>query len=193
MVTTQVLYSSFLALLAGERGIELLISRRNARAASAHCAVETGQGHYRVMAALHAAFLVSCAAEVWLLDRAFSPGIGFVALGVALLAQVLRYSAIAALGQRWSVRIIVWPAAPPVTRGPYRFMRHPNYVAVGLELLFVPLMHGAFLTAVAFSACNAVLLTVRIRAEEQALGEIYAKAFRGRPRLFPSFARRERA
>ena len=84
-------------------------------------------------------------------------------------AQVLRYAAVFTLGSRWNVRIVVWPGKAPVTSGPYRFMRHPNYVAVVLEVLFVPLVHGAFWTATVFSACNAVLLWVRIRAEEALL------------------------
>jgi methyltransferase len=185
MVTSQHLYLGFLGLLAIERGVELLVSKANARAAFARGAFEVGQGHYRAMAALHTLFFFSAAGEVVVLERPFPGAFGFVALGLALLAQVLRYSAVSALGQRWNVRIIVWPVAEPVTGGPYRFVRHPNYVAVAVELLFVPLVHGAFLTAAVFSALNAVVLGIRIRQEEEALGPGYAKAFRDRPRLIP--------
>jgi methyltransferase len=181
MVTSQALYLGFLALLGAERGVELGISRANGRAAFENGAFEVGQRHYRWMAAMHLAFFASCAAEVVLLDRPFPGAVGFVALGLALLAQVLRYAAVRALGKRWNVRIIVWPLAAPVTTGPYRFVRHPNYVAVAVELACVPLVHGAFVTAVVFSICNAAVLAVRIREEERAL----ADAFRDRPRMIP--------
>jgi methyltransferase len=174
-----------LALLAAERGVELAISRRNVRAAFAAGAYEMGRRHYRVMAAMHTLFLVSCAVEVSLFARPFPGAVGFVALGFALAAQALRYAAVSALGRRWNVRIIVWPLAPPVTRGPYRFVRHPNYAAVVVELACVPLVHGAFLTAAVFSIANAALLTVRIREEERALGVTYSEAFRDRPRMIP--------
>jgi len=85
---------------------------------------------------------------------------------VALVAQALRYWAIASLGDRWNTRIIVVPGLEPVTRGPYRFLRHPNYVAVVLELAAVPLIHGAWVTAAVFTLGNALLLLVRIRADE---------------------------
>jgi methyltransferase len=189
MVTSQALYFGFLGLLVFERFVELGISKIHARAAFERGAFEVGQGAFRVMAALHVAFFVSCVAEVLFLSRPFPGALGFAALGVALLAQALRYSAVAALGQRWNVRIIVWPNSAPVTGGPYRFVRHPNYVAVVLEIFFVPLVHGAFLTAAIFSICNAFVLAVRIRDEERALGEPYAEAFRDRPRLVPRFFR----
>jgi len=189
MVTSQALYLGFLGLLGVERGAELLISRANGRAAFAKGAYEVGQRHYRWMAALHVAFFFSCAAEVLLLDRSFPGALGFVALGLVVCAQTLRYAAVRALGQKWNVRIIVWPLAPPVTSGPYRFVRHPNYVAVAIELACVPLVHGAVLTAVAFSICNAVVLAIRIAEEERALGPGYAQAFRDRPRMIPRLFR----
>jgi methyltransferase len=185
MVTSQVLYLGLLAVLGAERCVELLISRRNAARAFARGGFETGRAHYRVMAALHTAFLLSCGGEVVLLDRRFPSGWGIAALLVALLAQVLRYAAVVTLGERWNVRIIVWPSRAPVTAGLYRFVRHPNYVAVIVELLAVPMIHGAFITAIVFSACNAALLSVRIREEERALGAAYAAAFRERPRFIP--------
>jgi methyltransferase len=176
-------YALFLALLALERVGELVLSRRNARRAFARGAVEVGQGHYRVMAAFHTLFLVACAVEAW--RRPFPGALGWTALALALAAQALRYWAITTLGERWNVRVIVLPDAPPVVAGPYRYIRHPNYVAVALELAAVPLIHGAWLTAVAFSLGNALLMVVRIRAEERALGAGYAAAFAARPRFNP--------
>jgi len=182
-------YLAFLVLLAIERLFELWLSRRNARLAFARGAVELGRAHFPAMALLHTLFLFSCAAEVLLLQRAFPGILGFFALGAALFSQALRYWAIATLGPRWNVRVLVVPGEEPVTGGPYRFLRHPNYLAVIAELLSVPLIHGAFLTAIIFSTLNAILLTVRIRAEERALGEPYARAFAGRPRFLPQGAR----
>jgi methyltransferase len=185
MVVSEIFYLGFLGALAAERVVELAISRTNAARAFASGGFEVGQRHYRVMAALHTTFFAACAGEVLLLKRPFPGAVGFVALGAAFLAQALRYAAIWTLGERWNVRIIVWPSVAPVTKGPYRFVRHPNYLAVVVELMAVPLVHGAFLTAILFSLCNAAVLAVRIREEERALGPSYADAFRERPRFFP--------
>ncbi|MCK6593099.1 MAG: hypothetical protein L6Q76_36555 [Polyangiaceae bacterium] len=183
------LYLAFLALLGLERLAELFLSRRNAARAFARGAVEVGQRHFRVMSIFHTAFLIACAAEVIAFSRPFPGALGFVCLGGALAAQALRYWAIASLGDRWNVRVIVIPGDPPVTRGPYRFLRHPNYLAVVLEMAFIPLIHGAYWTAILFSIGNAALLWVRIRAEEQALGEVYAKVFEKHARFIPGIPR----
>ncbi|AKJ07693.1 methyltransferase [Archangium gephyra] len=189
MVSTLGGYLGFLGLLGAERLVELVLSKRNAARAFARGGVETGQAHYRVMVVLHSLFLVACVAEVVGLSRPFPGALGFGALGVALVAQALRYWAIASLGDRWNTRIIVVPGLEPVTRGPYRFLRHPNYVAVVLELAAVPLIHGAWVTALVFSLGNALLLRVRIRAEEEAMGALYAEAFADRPRFIPEVPR----
>ncbi|MBX5484150.1 MAG: hypothetical protein IRZ16_20175 [Myxococcaceae bacterium] len=186
MVSSRVLFAGFLALIAVERLVELAISKRNAARAFAEGAVELGRGHFRVMSAVHALFFPACLAEVFWLDRA-APGVwAALAFAAALGAQALRYWAIATLGPRWNVRIIVVPGAPPVTGGPYRYIRHPNYVAVIVEFLAVPLCHGAWLAATVFTLLNAALLFVRIRAEERALGSLYADAFADRPRFVPA-------
>jgi methyltransferase len=181
-----VIYLCFLGLLALERLAELALSRRNARRAFARGAVEVGQKHYRVMAAFHTLFLAACAGEAFFHRDAQVPAwLGGTALVGALLAQALRYWAISTLGERWNVRVIVLPGAAPVVAGPYRFIRHPNYLAVAAEMLCVPLIHGAFLLAAVFSLGNAALLLVRIRAEEAALGHGYSSAFAATPRFLP--------
>jgi methyltransferase len=144
-----------------------------------------GQRHFRVMVLVHALFLPACLAEVLLLGRAFPGAPGLCALLVALLAQALRWWAIATLGERWNVRVIAVPGEAPITSGPYRFLRHPNYLAVALELLALPLVHGALLCAAGFSLANLLLLAVRIPAEEKALGLLYARRFAGVPRFLP--------
>jgi len=183
------LYLAFLCLLCAERVAELLLSRRNARRAFARGGVEVGRGHFRAMAAVHALFPAACAAEVLLLRRPFPGGWGWLALCGALCAQALRYWAIHALGDRWNVRVIVVPGEAPVARGPYRWVRHPNYVAVALELCCVPLVHGAWICALLFSLANVALLAVRIRVEEEALGEAYRAAFAALPRFVPEVKR----
>jgi len=185
MVTSVQLYLCLLALVALERGVELVLSARNARLARSRGGVETGQGHYPVMAVFHGLFLVACAVEVVLLGRPFPGALGWAALAAVLGAQTLRYWAIATLGWRWNTRIFVLPGTAPVTAGPYRWVRHPNYLAVIAEMVALPLVHGAWLTALVFSLGNAWLLRVRVRAEEEALGEPWRHAFAGRPRFVP--------
>lgn len=166
---------------------ELFLSLRNGRLALERGGVETGQRHYRWMVAIHTLFLVSCIAEVQLLDRPFDPLVGTVALVLAVAAMALRYWAISTLGERWNTRVIVVPDAPVVRSGPYRWLRHPNYVAVILEIAALPMIHGAWLTAVLFSAANAVILVIRIRCEEQTLARCsdYGEAFAAHRRFVP--------
>jgi len=178
-------YLIFLALTGAERLAELLLSRRNARRAFACGALEAGARHFRWMVLVHALFLPACAAEVLLLRRPFPGAAGWAAFALALAAQALRWWAVASLGDRWNVRVIAVPGAPPVTRGPYRFVRHPNYLAVVVEMLCIPLAHGAWLCAAVFSVSNALLLRGRIRIEEEALGEPYRRAFADVPRFVP--------
>lgn len=185
MVTSVALYLAFLAALYGERLVELVIAHRNARRAFASGGVETGRGHYAAMVTVHAVFPLACGAEVLALSRSFPGAFGFAALALALAAQGLRWWVVATLGWRWSTRVIVVPGVEPVTGGPFRFLRHPNYLAVLLEALAVPSIHGAWLSAIVFCAADAALLAVRIPAEERALGASYAEAFADRRRLLP--------
>ncbi|MFZ5446043.1 MAG: isoprenylcysteine carboxyl methyltransferase family protein [Myxococcota bacterium] len=177
MVTSLWLYTGLIALVALERLVELRLSKRNAQWAFERGGREYGQGHYRFMTVFHTLFLVACVAEPWLLARPFVTPWSWLALALALGAQGLRYWAITTLGTRWNTRVIVLPEWEPVTGGPYRFFRHPNYAAVVLELAVLPLVHGAWLTALAFSVVNLGLLRVRIGVEERALGAKYAQAF----------------
>ena len=158
----------FLGFLVLQRLMELGLSARNAARLRARGAVEHGAAHFPWFVILHTLFPIALAAEVLLLGARPGPQ-ALVWVAVWLFAQGLRYAAIRALGEHWNVRILVVPGAPLVRRGPYRWLRHPNYVAVVLELIAAPLMFGAWRTALLFSLANLVLLRVRIRSEEQAL------------------------
>ena len=162
-------YLALLGLVAGERLAELAVSRRNLLWSLRAGGIESGRGHYPAMVVLHAGLLAGCAAEVVVAGRPFLPALGLPMLGAVVAAQGLRWWCIVSLGRRWNTRVVVVPGSPLVNRGPYRWLRHPNYVAVVLEGVALPLVHTAVLTALSFTALNAVLLTVRIRAENAAL------------------------
>ena len=185
MVISLRTYLIILALLIVERVFELDRARRNAHRAFQHGAVEVGQVHYRVMVAFHTLFIASCVFEATFFPHAFPPIVAWVALSAEIVAQALRYWAVSTLGDRWNTRIIVSPDRAPVTGGPYRFMRHPNYLAVVIEIAAVPMIGGAIFTAIAFSIGNALILAVRIPAEECAMGGRYADALGSRRRFFP--------
>ncbi len=163
------LYTGVIGLVVAQRLVELRVSRRNERRLRARGAVEHGAGHWPWMVALHSAFLVSCVAEPWLLERPVAPWLAVTAAAVVALGLGLRVWSLATLGERWTARVLVLPGAPLVATGPYRLLRHPNYLAVALEIAAIPLLHGAWLTAVVFSLLNAAMLRVRIRTEEAAL------------------------
>lgn len=163
------LYAGFIGLTALERLVEMVISKRNAAWSFARGGREYGQGHFPFMVVLHTAFLFGCVAEVVLLDRPFVPALGWPMLALALACQALRWWVITTLGPRWNTRVIVVPDLPLVDTGPYRWLRHPNYVAVVLEGVALPLIHGAWITAAVFTVLNAGLLVVRVRCEDRAL------------------------
>lgn len=169
MVTSQTLYLVLLVAVGLERVAELVVSERHRRWSLARGGVESGAGHYPVMVLLHTGLLVGAVVEVPLLDRPFLPWLGWPALVAVLLAQALRWWCVASLGRQWCTRVVVVPGLPRVTRGPYRWLRHPNYVAVVVEGLALPLVHTAWLTAVVFTVADALLLRVRIVAEGAAL------------------------
>lgn len=162
----------FIMLMAGlislQRLLELRLAARNRERAMRAGAHEFGAAHYPLFFLLHIGWLLSWPAEAW---RRRSPGPGWpLWLGLFAAAQGLRYWAIASLGPSWNTRILVIPGAPRLRRGPYRWLQHPNYLAVVLELASAPLIFGAWLTALTASVLNAVLLLgLRIPAEEAAL------------------------
>ncbi|WP_028047202.1 isoprenylcysteine carboxyl methyltransferase family protein [Cellulomonas sp. URHE0023] len=160
-----------------ERLAELVVAQRHAAWAFAHGGTESGRRHYPPMVALHTGLLVACLVEVQLADRPFLPVLGWTAFALVLASQALRWWCIATLGNLWNTRIIVVPGVALVHRGPYARLRHPNYVAVAVEGAALPLVHTAWVTALAFTVLNAILLLrFRIPAEERALRSVAAPA-----------------
>lgn len=152
-----------------QRLTELALSRRNAKRAFQRGAVEHGRGHYWMFIVLHLGWIIGLNVE-WSLGPRELPPWWIAAALTTVALQVARYWVIRTLGESWNTRIITWPSMKIARSGPYRCMRHPNYVIVALELAVIPLMVGSFVTAIVASIANAaVLLLVRIPAEERAL------------------------
>ncbi|MEU8081052.1 isoprenylcysteine carboxyl methyltransferase family protein [Catellatospora citrea] len=167
-------YTLLIVAVAGERLVELVVSKRHAAWALANGGREYGRSHYPYMVALHTALLAGCLAEVWLLDRPFLPALGWTMLALVIASQALRWWCVTTLGRRWNTLVIVVPGLPLVDRGPYRWLKHPNYLAVVVEGFALPLVHSAWLTALTFTLLNFALLAVRIRVEDAALAEATA-------------------
>jgi methyltransferase len=152
-----------LAFITLQRAAELAFARRNDARLFACGGVEFGRAHYPAMVALHAAWL----AGLWVIGRARAVELNLLA--VFAVVQAARLWTVGTLGERWTTRVIVLPGARLLARGPYRFMRHPNYLIVAVEIALVPLALGLPLYAAVFSLLNAALLIVRLQAEEAAL------------------------
>jgi methyltransferase len=165
-------YVLLIVAVAAERLAELVVSNRNRAWSRARGGVEFGAGHYPVMVILHTGLLAGCLVEAITLHRPFFPALGWPMLAIVVAAQGLRWWCIATLGDQWNTRVIVVPGAARVAGGPYRFVSHPNYVAVVAEGVALPLVHSAWITALCFSVLNAALLTTRIKVENAALASL---------------------
>jgi len=161
----QLLAAGLLLLVTFQRLVELVIASRNTRALLAEGAYEVGRGHYPAIVFLHTAWLV----VLWTFLLFGLTQFQSWATILYLAVQGLRIWTMASLGRYWTTRIIVVPHAPLVRRGPYRFLRHPNYLVVVLEIALLPLALGSWPLALGFSIVNAILLAWRIRAENLAL------------------------
>jgi methyltransferase len=155
-----------------ERLAELVLAQRNLAWSRARGGVEIGAGHYPVMVALHLALLVGCVVEVAVMQRPFIPALGWPMLALVVAAQGLRWWCITTLGRQWNTRVVVIPGAPRIDGGPYRWISHPNYVAVAVEGFALPLVHSAWVTALAFTTLTAVLLSTRVSVENTALARL---------------------
>jgi methyltransferase len=171
-MTSQLLFTALVLAVGVERLVELAVSKRHAAWAFSRGGKEFGRNHFPAMVMLHTGLLVCALAEVWMLERPFLPILGWAALTAVFASQTLRWWCIATLGRQWNTRVIVVPGLPLVSRGPYRLLRHPNYLAVVLEGAALPLVHSAWATAAGFTVLNAVLLVRRIQVEERALATV---------------------
>jgi methyltransferase len=166
-------YLVLLLAVAAERVAELVVSQRNLAWSRARSGVEFGARHYPFMVVLHVGLLVGCLIEAS--RRSFLPVLGWPMLAVVLASQGLRWWCIATLGRQWNTRVVIVPGAGRVGGGPYRWLNHPNYLAVVLEGAALPLVHSAWLTALVFTALNAALLRVRIGVENRALAGLTSR------------------
>ena len=161
----------FLTFVILQRLSELMLAKRNEKTVRNEGAVEYDAGGYRVIVIMHTAFLVSFVAEYVLLGRSLSPyWLPLVCVFVA--AQLLRYWAIRSLGKFWNTRILIVPGERLVTKGPYKYLRHPNYVSVVIEIAVIPLIFSCYITAAVFTVLNLLVLRRRIGIEESALSSL---------------------
>lgn len=165
-------YLILLGAVGVERLAELVLAQRNLAWSRARGGVEVGASHYPVMVALHLALLVGCVVEVAVFQRPFIPVLGWSMLALVIAAQGLRWWCITTLGRQWNTRVVVIPGAARVEGGPYRWFSHPNYVAVAIEGFALPLVHSAWVTALAFTTLNAALLSTRVSVENSALARL---------------------
>lgn len=187
LTTSRLAYLVLIGLVAVERLVELVVSRRNLASVKARGGLLADARTLRTMAAFQLAFLLACPLETVLLHRPWVPVLGVPMLVVVVLAMALRYWAVTTLGDRWNVRIAVVPGEPAVTSGPYRLVRHPNYLALVIETVALPLVHTAWLTAAVGLGILVPLLARRIRIEESVLARHtdWSTAMAGRGRLLP--------
>lgn len=162
------LFLIFLFVLILQRLSELMYARKNEKIMKEKGAIEYDSRGYSVIVVMHVLFFVSLIAEKVYMERSYN-SLSLIFLTLFLGAQFLRYWAISTLGTFWNTRIIVLPGSEPVRKGPYRYLKHPNYIAVAIELAVIPLIFSCYITAVTFSIINLILLRRRIETEENVL------------------------
>ena len=159
-----------LSIVIVQRLLELVIAKRNEKNMRAQGAYEVGASHYPLMILLHVSFFISLLVEVTTFNLTPSP-LFLVFLILFLCVQGLRVWCLMSLGSFWNTKIIILPGANVVTKGPYKYLRHPNYLVVSMEIALLPLMFEAYFTAICFTILNAMMLSIRIPTEERALKE----------------------
>jgi methyltransferase len=187
---TEVLFVGLVAAVGLGRLLEMRISRRHQRALAGQGVTVVREATFPFMVILHSGVLVAAALEVLLLRRPFLPLLGAVALGLFLMSNALRWWVIAVMGGRWNVQVTSAVPLGVVTGGPFRWIRHPNYVAVFVELVALPLVHTAWLTALLGAALHLIILRRRIALEESILlaDPGYRAAMGNKPRFLPRFS-----
>ncbi len=182
-----ILFLALLLLVAALRIVELRISRSHQRQLVSRGAERIFEPKFRWMVALHTSVLIGSALEVVALKRPFIPGLAGVAFIVFLAANIVRWWVIRTLGDHWNVQVMDSTRLGVITSGPFRFVRHPNYAAVFAEMLALPLIHTAWVTALAGSVAHAIVLAQRLSTEEAVLfaNQDYRAAMTGKPRFLP--------
>ncbi len=171
-MTSLIAFTVLVVLVGIERLAELVVSKRNAKWSFARGGTESGRGHYPVMVLLHSGFLLAMLVEAWVRQPDVHAALAWSMVTLVVASQVLRWWCITTLGHRWNTRVIIVPGLAPVRSGPYRLIPHPNYVAVVVEGVALPMVHSAWITALVFTVANAVLLSVRLRVENEALATL---------------------
>jgi methyltransferase len=161
----------FFLIIAIQRLCELIIAKRNERWMKSRGAIEFGQEHYRLIVTVHAMFFVVYFLEVTAWQTKLSV-LWPVLLSLFIVTQIIRIWALTSLGHYWNTKIIVLPQATIVKKGPYRFLKHPNYLVVTIEFIIIPMLFEAYFTAFLFTILNGIILSIRIPAEEKALNEL---------------------
>ncbi len=181
-------YFIFLGLFAARKLLDQLRSRRNVRRLrEQRCLLPSTDPAFPWMLLTHVAFFVLTPLEVVLLDREFLPALGIPMIGLFVLAGLLRWWATSLLKEQWNSQVLVPADLQPVTTGPYRVVRHPNYLAISLELLAAGLMYSAYLATALVGALNLCVIVQRIHSEEKVLLQIpaYRTAMAHKARLIP--------
>lgn len=176
-----------LAVVAALRLLELRISRRHQQQLTGRGATKVDEPRFRWMVLLHTAVLIGAALEVIFLKRPFIPWLAAISFAVFIVANVVRWWVIRTLGDHWNVQVVDSTRLGVVTSGPFRFVRHPNYAAVFTEMLALPLIHTAWITAIAGSIAHILVLSQRLSTEERVLlaNPEYRTAMGGKPRFVP--------
>jgi methyltransferase len=187
MPPSVILFLALLLAVAVLRICELSISRRHQRYMTARGASKVEDPIFRFMALFHTLVLIGAAAEVVFLHRPFLPALAIPMIFLFVLTNLVRWWVIRTLGQHWNVEVMDSSKLGVITTGPFRFVRHPNYAAVFVEMIALPLIHTAWITALAGAVVHTVVLSIRLASEERVLfaNPDYAAAMSSKPRFLP--------
>lgn len=165
-------FTVLIILVSGERIVELIISRRNLRWSFDQGGIEYGRSHYKYMVVIHVGLLAGCLVEIWLTRPELYPLLSWAMFALAMGSQGLRWWCISTLGKQWNTLVVIIPGFSAVTKGPYKWFKHPNYVAVVIEGIALPMVGFAWRTALIFTFLNIFVLTARLKIENKALATL---------------------
>lgn len=165
-------FTLIILLVAGERIVELVISKRNLDWSFAQGGVEYGRSHYKYMVVIHTFLLIGALVEVWASRPNLQPLLFWGFFALAMGSQALRWWCIGTLGKRWNTLVVIIPGLSAISGGPYRWLKHPNYVAVVIEGIALPMVGSAWRTALIFTVLNIFVLSARLKSENAALASL---------------------